>query len=128
MQHFSQIAPRVCTSVLFIYYCACTHFGLYLVTVSDRSSTKMFNSTVYNKSVHKTLVPWRFHSVNPPDVTFREFYYQEGTRFVEGGSHFALQLQLHTTFVGSSKKLMDLVDSDLKVLDVTSVFGPYVPC
>ena len=35
-------------------------------------------------------------------------------------------LELHRTYVGSSKdQLLDVVDSDLKVLDVTSVFGPY---
>ena len=84
----------------------------------------MLNFTVYNKTSRKTSVPWRIHAVNPPDLTFRGFYHQEGARFIEGGSHSA-QLELHSTFVGSSKDRLDAVDSDLKVLDVTSVFGPY---
>ena len=84
----------------------------------------MLNFTVYNKTSRKTSVPWRIHAVTPPDLTFRGFYHQEGARFIEGGSHSA-QLELHSTFVGSSKDRLDAVDSDLKVLHVTSVFGPY---
>ena len=84
----------------------------------------MLNFTVYNKTSRKTSVPWRIHAVNPPDLTFCGFYHQEGARFIEGGSHSA-QLELHSTFVGSSKDQLDAVDSDLKVLDVASVFGPY---
>ena len=84
----------------------------------------MLNFSVYEKCSRKTLVPWRISAVNPPDLTFRGFYHQEGTRFIERGSNSA-QLELHSTFVGSSKDRLDAVDSDLKVLDVTSVFGPY---
>ena len=65
------------------------------------------------------LVPWRIHGVNLSDITYREFYYQEATRFIEGGS--VSQLELHSTFVGSSKEQMDLVDSNLKAMDVISV-------
>ena len=93
-------------------------------TLPDSATIEMLNFTVYSKTARKTLVPWRIHGVNPPDVTFGGFYYQEGTRFVDG-SHSAAQLELHTTFVGSSKERMDLVDSELKVLDVIGVFGPY---
>ena len=42
---------------------------------------------------------------------------------MEGGS--TSQLELHSTFVGSSKEWMDLVDSSLKAIDVISVFGAY---
>ena len=38
---------------------------------------------------------------------------------------FTARLELHSTFVGSSKDRLDAVDTDLKVLHVTSVFGPY---
>jgi len=47
--------------------------------------------------------------VNPPDLTFRGFYHQEGARFVVDGSHLA-QLELHSTFVGSSKDRLDPVE------------------
>ena len=57
--------------------------------------------------------------MNPPDTTFCGFYYQEATCYIEGGSS---QLELHSTYDGNS----NLVDSNLKVMDVASVFGPYV--
>ena len=34
-------------------------------------------------------------------------------------------MELHNNFVGSSKERIDLVDSNLKAMDVISVFGPY---
>ena len=86
--------------------------------------TLMLNFTVYNRSDRRTLVPWRIHGVNPPDISFRGFYHNEATRFIEGGSS-ASRLELQSTFVGASKESMDLVDSSLKAMDVISVFGPY---
>ena len=86
----------------------------------------MLNFTIHNRRDHKTLVPWRIHAVNPPDVTYRGFYHEHGSHFMEGGSaHSSAIFELHSTFVGQSKEQMDAVDSDLKVLDVSSVFGPY---
>ena len=61
--------------------------------------------------------------MNLPDITCRGFYYQEATRFIKGRS--ASQLELHSTFVGSSKEKMYLVDSNLKAMDLISVFRLY---
>ncbi len=87
----------------------------------------MLNFNVYNQTAHRTVVPWRIHKVTPPDVTFRGFYHEQGTRFVEGGSSgpSATQLELNTTFVGSSKEHLDQVDADLRVSEVIGTFGPY---
>ena len=104
-------------------YCTCMQLAIMPLFLTA-TSCQMLNFTVYSKTNRKMLVPWRIHGVNPPDVTFRGFYYQEGTRSIEGGSH-STQLELHCTYVGSSKDRLDLVDSNLKVLEVTSVFGPY---
>ena len=85
------------------------------------------NFTVYNKTARTTVVPWRILGVNPPDLTFRGFYYKEGVRYIECGSDIsATQLELDTTFVGRNKERMDLVDPDLIVLDIIATFGPYV--
>ena len=66
---------------------------------------KMLNFTVYiQQDQSQTSVPWRIHVVNPPDLTFRGFYHQEGARFIVDGSHLA-QLELHSTFVGSKDRL-----------------------
>ena len=82
----------------------------------------MLNFTVHNRRVHKTLVLWRIHAVNPPDITYHGFYHEHESHFIEGGSH---SVAIFGTFVGQSIELMDVVDSDLKVLNVSSVFGPY---
>ena len=89
------------------------------------SRSLMLNFTVYNRTASRTLVPWRIHGVNRPDITFRGFSYHEATRFIEGGSLSTSRLELISTFVGTSKERIDLVDSNLKALDVISVFGPY---
>ncbi len=69
-------------------------------------------------------------AVTPPDVTFHGFYDEQGTRFVEGGlsGPSATQLELNTTFVGSSKEHLDQVDADLRVSEVIGTFGPYAKC
>ena len=38
----------------------------------------------------------------------------------------ASRLELDSTFVGTSKEQLDMVESNLKAMDVTIVFGPYV--
>ena len=58
--------------------------------------------TVYNHTASRTLVPWRIHTVNPPDITFRGFYYHEATCFIEGGL-VASRLELDSTFLGTSR-------------------------
>ena len=57
----------------------------------------MLNFTIYNKTDQKHWCLGKFLiSVNPPDATFRGFYYQEGTRFIEGGPNSAqLAIQWH---------------------------------
>ena len=67
----------------------------------------------------KVLVSWRIHGITTPNVSFRGFFHETGSLFIEAqsSSHFELNC---------TKEKIDLVDSDLKVLDVVSVFGPYV--
>ena len=56
----------------------------------------MLNFTVYNRTASRTLVPWRIHALNPPDITFRGFCYHEATLFIEGGPA-ASRLELDST-------------------------------
>ena len=90
-------------------YCACADLFWYpcrrsLTTFfcqSLKCTTLMLNFTVYNRSDSRTLVSWRIHGVNPPDISFLGFYHNEATRFIEGGSA-ASRLELQSTFVGAS--------------------------
>ena len=58
MQHFSQIVPRVCTSVLFIIIIGNIPFNSNI----SRSSSLKFNSTLEGKchvlNNHQESVPW----------------------------------------------------------------------
>ena len=72
-----------------------------------------------------TLVPWRIQGIHPPNITFRGFFHEHGSRFIEGSLN-SLGFELHSTFVGTSEERMDLlVNPGLQVVEVTGVFGPY---
>ena len=90
-------SPPHGTPLFFVLRYFCTAHAQILVVTSCKCSATMLNFCVYNKSNHKTVVPWRIHGVSPPDVTFRGFYSHEASRFIEGGSHSAAQLELHYT-------------------------------
>ena len=76
----------------------------------------LINYLVYCTS-GKTLVPWRICSVDPPSLSFRQFYCQK----VLDNSR-----ELVGSFVGRSKEQADEVDSDLIISEVCSVFGHFV--
>ena len=80
----------------------------------------ILNYSVYCKSSSRSLLSWRIASVSPPDATFRSFF---NTSVVD---KLHTTRELHSTFVGSIKDKLDLVDSNLKITDVTTVFGPFV--
>ena len=60
--------------------------------------------------------------MSPLNITFHGFYHREATRFIEGCSRVA-ELELSKVFVGRCKEALDLVDSEMTVLEVASVFG-----
>ena len=53
---------------------------------------------------------------------FPWFHHREATRFIEGCSRVA-ELELSKVFVDRCKEALDLVDSEITVLEVASVFG-----
>ena len=72
----------------------------------------------------KVLVSWRIHGITTPNVTFRGFFHETESLFIEALS--SSYFELDCSFVCATKEKMDLLDSDVKVLDVVSVFGPYI--
>ena len=80
----------------------------------------MLNYTVYCKTAKRFIVPWNIVAVMPPDATFRDFFSTNVARRIHEPSR-----ELNAVYVGPSKEKMDYVDSDLKVNDVTSTFGPF---
>lgn len=75
---------------------------------------------VFCKTVRRPLFNWRISSINPPTLTFCEFYVQEL-------ENVSFNRRLDSVFVGQSKEdCTSEVDKNLSVLDVTRSFGQYV--
>ena len=72
---------------------------------------------IYCKSSNRTLIPWKISSVNPPSLTFREFFLS--------ASNFEEPRELVATFVGRSKEETDEVDCDLAISEVCTAFGHF---
>ena len=79
----------------------------------------LLNFCVYCTSARRTLLPWKIAECPLPTFTFKQFYEEKV------GSEFSDQV-LKQVFVGQTKESLDLVDNDLVVAEVLSVFGRYV--
>ena len=79
----------------------------------------LLNFCVYCTSARRTLLPWKIAECPLPTFTFKQFYEEKV------GSEFSDRV-LKQVFVGQTKESLDLVDHDLVVAEVLSVFGRYV--
>ena len=71
--------------------------------------SQMINVCVTRPS--KVLVSWRIHGIITPNVTFRGFFHETGSLFIEAQS--SSYFELDCSFIGATKEKVDLVDSDL---------------
>lgn len=60
--------------------------------------------------------------VHPPNVTFHGFYRTTVLSTLVGEQN----RELDSVFVGASKEKLDPVNCEMRVTDVTSLFGPFV--
>ena len=67
----------------------------------------------------KNSLPWKIAECSLPTFTFKQFYEEKV------GSKLSDRV-LKQVFVGQTKESLDLVDHDLVVAEVLSVFGRYV--
>ena len=79
----------------------------------------LLNFSVYCTSARRTLLPWKIAECPLPTFTFKQFYEEKVV------SEFSDRV-LKQDFVGQTKESLDLVDHDLVVAEVLSVFGRYV--
>ena len=70
---------------------------------------------MYCTSTRRTLFPWNIAECPLPTFTFKQFYEEKV------GSEFSDRV-LKQVFVGQTKESLDLVDYDLVVAEVLSVF------
>ncbi len=82
----------------------------------------LLNYSVYCVSSRKTILPWRTADCSLPSLTFKQFYDQH----VVDCDYFDPLYVLKQVFVGHSKENMDMVDYDIIVTEVISMFGWYL--
>ena len=80
----------------------------------------LINFTVYCNSSKRVLLPWQISRVHPPSVTFQGYFHQELSAKCPDG------FSLSQVYVGKGKYALDFVDLELVILEVTSLFGPFV--
>ncbi len=82
----------------------------------------LLNYSLYCAASKKTILPWRIAECSLPSLTFKQFYNQH----VVGCDYFDPLYVLKQVFVGHNKETLDLVDYDLNVVEVFSMFGRHV--
>ena len=75
-----------------------------------------------SKSVDSQIIDWRIQGLNPPSITFREFFSFNLANALKESNY----KQLYAVYVGKTKVDFDLVDMDLRMYDVMLIFGRYV--
>ena len=79
---------------------------------------------LYYKTAERTIVLQCIHAVNVFNIMFREFCYEEVESSLVSKN---LSLEKCTTLmlVGQAKKAINLVDSELVIANIVTVFGPF---
>ena len=66
----------------------------------------------YCMTAKRSLVLWYIHALNVPNITFHGFYHVEGTICKYMDLENSHNRELHTTYVGRSKDVINLVYGD----------------
>jgi hypothetical protein len=80
----------------------------------------IINYCVFCNTGKRSVVPWQICAVNPPSLTFRNFFLSEV--LPQCGDN----CEIADVFVGKSKESLDRVNYELVIADVICVFGPFV--
>ena len=88
-------------------------------------SSSIVNVIVFCKSTNRTLFPWQIAKIHPPSATFRSFFAEViSTKMVPRPDGTVGSIS--EVFVGKRKDLLDLVDPDLQIIEVTPTFGHFI--
>ncbi len=80
----------------------------------------IINYCVFCITNRKSVLPWQICAVNPPSLTFTNFFLSEV--LPQCGN----RCEISDVFVGKTKESLDHVSCELVIADVISVFGPFV--
>ena len=82
------------------------------------------NVIVFCKSTNGTLLPWKIAKIHPPSATFRSFFTEVISKKMVP-QHDGTVGSIAEVFIGKRKDLLDLVDPDLQITEVTPTFGQF---
>jgi len=88
-------------------------------------SSSIVNVIVFCKSTNRTLFPWQIAKIHPPSATFRSFFAEVISTKMAPRPDGTVG-SISEVFVGKRKDLLDLVDPDLQIIEVTPTFGHFI--
>lgn len=86
----------------------------------------MINCCVFNRSVNRTLVPWRILSIQQPGITVKEYFERKLSREIQSTSDSSFELELESAYIGKNKTSLDRIEVSLELETAASIFGPFI--
>ena len=83
----------------------------------------MINCCVYNRSVNKTLLPWRIISIDEPGISVEQYFEQRVFKEIADSPQ---ELQIDSAFLGKGKDSLDRIELSLVLERAAAVFGPFL--
>ena len=93
------------------------------------ASVLFVNTTVFSRTVKRTLLPWTIQEVPEPNYTFADFFTSVLRPKLPSSSHVSPTddtVKLELSLVGPHKETLDPVDPNLPVIPVISSFGRFL--
>ena len=87
-------------------------------------ASNIINVIVFCKSTNSTLLPWQIAKIHP-SATFRSFFTEVISKKM-APRHDGTVGSIAEVFIGKRKDLLDLVDPDLQINEVTPTFGQFI--
>ena len=87
----------------------------------------MINCCVFDRSISKTLLPWRILAVENPGTSVEQFFEQKILQEVEKIVQNPLNaVELESAFIGRSKDSLDRIELSLELERAAAIFGPFL--
>ena len=88
-------------------------------------ASNIVNVIVFCESTNSTLLPWQIANIHPPSATFCSFFTEVISKKM-APRHDGTVGSIAEVFIGKRKDLLDLVDPNLQITEVTPTFGQFI--
>ena len=86
----------------------------------------MINCCMYNRSVNKTLFPWKFLSVDEAEISVKQHFERKVFQEIQNVENLPNELKVESAFFGRSKDSLDRIELSLVLETAASLFGPFL--